>query len=81
MSVLKTRKNFRLTSSLVTTAEKLCKAKDVTLTNYIETLIRYDLRKRNLISKPKPTVRWTGGIEDMPLKVNSDPGFETITNN
>lgn len=63
-----------IAETVLEAADKLCDKIELTRSNYIEMLIRADLKKRKLITE-KPIVRngdgwknnrWIGNIEEMP---------------
>lgn len=69
------RKNIMIAQTVIKEADQLCDKIELTRSNYIEMLIRADLKKRNLIQE-KPIIRsgngwqnnkWMGKVEDMPI--------------
>ena len=73
------RVDFRLPDLIITAAKKLCAEKEITFTNYIEMLIRADLKRRKKIISKEVIVKDWDNIEDMPAKPGSY--FIECTNN
>jgi metal-responsive CopG/Arc/MetJ family transcriptional regulator len=57
------RIDIKLPQIVITKIDELCIKKAITRTNYIETLIRMDLKKRNIIIEEQPLKDY-GKFED-----------------